>query len=210
MRSTQWNGTEGPSRRVQCRRRKLVISQLLNALSIFLLLGEDLEVCSMLTARSRGRKFPCEGSQQSGSEHSGKRGRHSYHVLICSLGTTATLGVFSFGFLQSGSELHVCVVCPRNPENMARTLQETDRHGRCSSGLAMERGARGHQHLTLGQQNKIKQGSGQRRISGVQLCRRRYRRRRCKHRPQQTPLSPQKQRLAEPIRRVVNALEITP
>jgi len=42
MRSTQWNGTDGPSWRVQCRRRKLVISRLVFALVGFFFLGDDL------------------------------------------------------------------------------------------------------------------------------------------------------------------------
>lgn len=53
----------------------------------------------------------------------------------------------------------------------------------------MERGVRGHQRYTLGEQ-EIKQDSGQRRISGLQHCRRRHRRRRCKHRPQRPRRAP--------------------
>lgn len=91
-------------------------------------------------------------------------------------------------------------MCPRNPkpwqeffDRLSRTQQQVPLApccpSPCASGLAMERGARGHQRYTLGEQ-EIKQDSGQRRISGVQLCRRRHRRRRCKHRPQRPRRAP--------------------
>lgn len=162
----------------------------------------------MLTEASRGRRFPCKGSPQSGIR---------IIVLTCSPGTTATL-VLLF-FLPSGGLR--CV--PQEPETMARILRQTVTDttasaprillsvSPCASGLAMERGARGHQRYTLGEQ-EIKQDSGQRRISGVQLCRRRHRRRRCKHRPQRPRRAPRCPRShsamapGEPTRRVVNAL----
>lgn len=123
MRCAQLNGADGSSGRVRCRRRKLVMVQLLNmdVGSFFLPLGEA-RLGGVLNAdRSQGRKFPCEGSQRRAV------GSVAGIRIMCWFARRARQRrlVFSFGFLQSGSELQVCVVCPRKPENMARPLQQT-------------------------------------------------------------------------------------
>lgn len=154
MRCAQLNGADGSSGRVRCRRRKLVMVQLLNrtlVLFFFLWAKPDLEVCSMLT-EARDGNFHVK-------DHSvGQWVAWPAFVSCAGLlaGHDSDAWFFLLVFFSRDLNCRSALCALGNP----KTWQDLcNRHGRCPHlllsvsllfpllvGVGHGRGARGHQH----------------------------------------------------------------